>query len=95
MIIAEIDKQIVGVIEIRSYNHISLLFVNDRFHGQGVAKELWNISKDRCKEFNPDQKYTVNSSKYAATIYNKLGFIQCGEYQVKNGIGFIPMSYSK
>lgn len=91
LIIAEIDKQIIGVIEIRDWDHISLLFVDKTKHGQGIAKTLWDRALEKCSEHNSGQKFTVNSSKFALPIYEKFGFVQCGEYQIRNGIGFIPM----
>lgn len=83
---------IVGVIEVRSYNHISLLFVKKEYHKRGIAKRLLQKAIDICKQANPDIKIIdVNSSPYAVTIYEKMGFIQTDVEQVKNGIRFILM----
>ena len=39
------------------------------------------------------QHISVDSSTYAVKIYQKLGFKQKGEKQVKNGLIYIPMEY--
>lgn len=92
LIVAVEGKKISGVIEIREFKHISLMFVKKTSHRQGITKELLQKSLKICKNKNPDiNKITVNSSPYAVPIYNKLGFSQSDIEQVKDGIRFIPM----
>lgn len=85
-------EQPVGIIEIRSFNHVSLLFVKKDFHNKGIARELLNLALEKCIYFNPQLEFVdVNSSPYAVGIYEKLGFIKTGPEQVINGIRFTPM----
>jgi GNAT superfamily N-acetyltransferase len=83
---------VVGMIEMRGYDHVSLLFVDQDYQRRGIAKELLNQAIQICQghESQPSG-ISVNSSSFAVSIYEKLGFQQVGERQVKNGIGFTPM----
>ena len=91
--VAESDNSIIGMIEIRDYNHISLLFVRER--GKGVARDLFQHALERCLESVPGLKeITVHSSPYAASIYERLGFAATGEELAENGIVYVPMKYS-
>ncbi len=85
------DNKIVGVISIRDVSHISLLFVDKKYHRKGIAKQLFNVLlEDTIKQSKTD-KITVNSSPYAVEVYEHLGFEKTGEKQEKDGIIFVPM----
>ena len=91
LISLEQDK-IVGVIEMRGHNHVSLLFVAPEFQRRGIAKELLRRALQICRANEPRlSEISVNSSSYAVPIYERLGFRRAGERQVRNGIGFLPM----
>ena len=91
-LIALAQNKVVGVIEMRDHNHVSLLFVAPEFQRRGVAKELLRQALQICRSNEPrPSDISVNSSSYAVPIYEKLGFDRVGERQVRNGIGFIPM----
>lgn len=91
-LIAATQNTIVGMIEVRDYNHISLLFVAPDYHRKGIAKELCRKALQVCRVNKPElSEVSVNSSSYAIPIYEKLGFHQIGDWQIRNGIGFIPM----
>ena len=85
------DK-LVGVIEVRSNNHISLLFVKTEYHHRGIARKLLQLSLEACRKAKPDlDQIDVNSSPYAVGIYAKLGFKRTDMEQEVNGIKFTPM----
>lgn len=91
-ILAMDEEQVVGVIEVRAYNYISLLFVRKEYHKKGIAKRLIQQAIERCKQYNPSLKMiNINSSPYTVEIYRRMGFIQTDKEQVLNGIRFIPM----
>jgi len=91
-VIGVVQDQVVGMIEVRDYSHISLLFVAPEYHRQGIAKTLWHKALQICLTNEPELlEVSVNSSPYAALIYEKLGFRRIGDKQVRNGITFIPM----
>ncbi|PAB60356.1 GNAT family N-acetyltransferase [Anaeromicrobium sediminis] len=92
MVVATDQNNIVGIIEVRNYSHISLYFVDKSYQGHGIGRELYEISIERCKMRNQNlEKITVNSSPYAANIYKKLGFKQVDSENTIHGIRFIPM----
>lgn len=92
-IILAIDKiKIVGVIEVRNYNHISLFFVKKAYQNKGIGKNLHELAINKCKVCKPEvTTIEVNSSPYAVSIYEKLGFIKISNEQTVNGIRFTPM----
>lgn len=87
---AKIDEQVVGIIEIRDWNHICLLFVDKKYHNNGIAQRLFRESVRHCRE-KGTAELDVNSSLFAVPIYERLGFVQTESEQTKNGIIFVPM----
>jgi GNAT superfamily N-acetyltransferase len=86
------DGNIIGIIEMRDGNHISLLFVDKAFHRQGVAKMLMDTAIENAKLKNPDiSNIQVHSSPYAVAIYERFGFHPNHDFQVANGIRYLPM----
>jgi len=84
---------IVGVIEIRNHNHISLFFVRKEYQNQGIGKRLHELAIEKCKTLKPDVNVIdVNSSPYAVPIYEKLGFVKVSNEQINNGMRFTPMT---
>ncbi len=92
VLIAEVDKDIVGAIEIKDSDHMSLLFVDEKFQNKGIARTLIKKAIEICLENKPDlMEIDVNSSPNAVEIYKKLGFKQTEEEQLHNGIRYTPM----
>lgn len=92
-LVATMGDEIVGVIEIRNHEHVSLLFVDQAHMGVGIGRELWRRALDICRREKPDvREISVNSSPYAVPIYEKLGFRQTEPERVVNGIRFVPMA---
>lgn len=80
------QQEIIGIIETRDNSHICLLFVDPKYHKQGIAKQLF------AEAFNNlGEELTVNASPYAVPIYERLGFCKVSRELVKNGITYIPM----
>jgi GNAT superfamily N-acetyltransferase len=90
--VAKYNNEIIGVLEIKNMNHISLFFVKKDYHKQGIGKRLFK-NYIKTINYNNIKIITVNSSIYAEEIYSKLGFIKTNEIQEKNGIRYIPMEY--
>ena len=87
------NEIIIGVIEVRSNNRITLLFVKKEYHNRGIAKKLLELAIKKCKQRKSDVSIIeVNSSPFAVPIYEKLGFVKIHTEQVVNGIRFIPMT---
>lgn len=91
-LVATQGEEIVGVIEIRNHNHVSLYFVDQAHIGLGIGKSLWRWALGICRRDNPELTHiSVNSSPYAAPIYEKFGFQQTKAEQGVHGIRFVPM----
>ena len=86
--------EIVGMIEFRNFNHISIFFVKSKLQGQGIGNSLLARCINICKKTNKGlKKITVHSSPNAVEIYKKFGFIKIGKgwVQQHNGISFVKM----
>ena len=82
------DNVLKGIIATDSQKrHISLFFVDKSSQGKGIGKELINIVVNN----NENSYITVNSSRYAVPIYEKLGFIKMEEEKERDGLKFTPM----
>ena len=93
ILVAIVEDEIVGVIEIRNHDHISLLFVDAEHHRRGIAEGLFQEALKSCQDQAPGlAEVTVNSSPYAVPIYRKLGFQQLQPEQVHKGMRFVPMA---
>ncbi len=90
IMVAESTDGILGMLDIRNYDHICLFFVARDFQGRGIGRGLLDRATADCLENNA-KRLDVNSSLFAAPIYEKLGFIQSKPEQLLNGIRFVPM----
>ena len=90
--VAKDNNKIFGMIAIRDYSHIALLFVKKEYHKQGTATKLMYTAIEYCKQNNSSLKnITVNSSPYAVEFYHKKGFKDIDKEQTVNGIISTPM----
>ena len=83
--------KLLGLIATKNYNHISLFFVDGKYHKQGIGRKLFN----KICELNETGFYTVNSSPYAKGVYEHLGFEYTDSEQCVNGLRFYPMKNDK
>lgn len=81
------NNKIIGVIATKDTTHISLFFVNGKYHRQGIGRKLY----EKVKSLNKKGFFTVNSSPYAHEVYKHLGFIDTDEKQCVKGLTFYPM----
>ena len=92
--VAKYNNEIIGTLEIKNKDHISLFFVKKEFHDKNIGEKLFDNFLRILKHDNDEIKtISVNSSFHAEKIYSKLGFIKTDEIQEKNGIKYIPMEY--
>jgi GNAT superfamily N-acetyltransferase len=93
VLVAESEREIIGIIEIRKESHISLFFIKREYQCKGVGRELVSKAVQKCKAVNSDlTELTVNASPNAVSAYHALGFLQRDEEKYTNGIRFVPMS---
>ena len=67
--------------------HISLILVDKSLQAKGIGKKLMAI----VIENNENSFITVNSSRYAVPIYEKLGFVKTVDEKEQDGLKFTPM----
>ena len=67
--------------------HICLFFVDKVSQGKGIGKKLMSFIIDD----NENSFITVNSSRYAVSIYEKISFIKTEEEKEQDGLKFTPM----
>ncbi|MCR4589990.1 MAG: GNAT family N-acetyltransferase [Lachnospiraceae bacterium] len=89
-----LDEKPEGVVSVRNKNHISLLFVNGKYHHRGIGTALLDHIRIYCSEYEGQTEMTVNSSPYAVEFYRKYGFEIKGPSQMSDGITYTPMKYS-
>ncbi len=90
--IPEVYEKIVGMIEIRNDNHISLFFVEEEFQGKGIGKAIFRKALKVCLSKKLDMsEMSVNSAPSSLPIYQRFGFEQTGPEQVHKGMRYIPM----
>ena len=94
MIIAKEGNNIIGVIEVKDYTHITRFFVDVEFQGQGIGRKLFFMALKKCMMYNDNiDCLSVNSSPNSVNIYEHLGFVKESSLTEKNGIKFMPMKY--
>jgi len=91
-LLAMVQNRMVGMIEIRANNHVSLLFVDRSFQRKGISRELLRYALEICRKNKPDlREVTVNASPNAVPVYERLGFRPTRSEQIVHGIHFTPM----
>lgn len=86
-------ETIVGLISLRSGNHISLLFVDEVYHRKGIGSALIKCLQEYLLQNTKYDKVTVFASPYGIPFYHKVGFIDAGEETRRDGIIFTPMEF--
>lgn len=84
------EERLVGIMATKNEGkHISLFFIRKEFHKKGIGKLLFHYALQDC----PMREISVNSSTYAVSFYQSLGFKKIDEKQETNGITYTPMKY--
>ena len=93
MFVALHNDRIIGMITLRNTSHISLLFVDERYHRQGVGRALISYLQNYLLAFSAAEKVTVNAAPYGVDFYHKLGFYDIGSEEIRDGIRYTPMEF--
>lgn len=92
ILVAESDGRIVGMIDVKESNHISLFFVEPARMGRGIGRGLLAHAVALCRREDPGlREIDVNSSPWAVPVYARLGFRPTGPEQEQNGIRYTRM----
>lgn len=84
------DDSIVGMIAIRDFNHISLLFVDRQFQKKGIGRSLF-LAASQIIESQSLTDLHVHSSPFAVPFYKSIGFTGIGVECIEGGIRYLPM----
>jgi GNAT superfamily N-acetyltransferase len=88
----ETNGELVGVILVKNYWNLSVLFVHPRHQRLGVGRALVCAVLSECRAKSPKAKLMVNSSSVGVPFYRALGFRQTGPGIERPG-GCIPLEY--
>lgn len=85
------NGRMVGMISLRGETHISLLFVDGKYHRMGIGRGLIEyVSRYVLTEEGHDG-ITVNAAPYATGFYHRMGFVDTSAEQASDGIRYTPM----
>lgn len=91
MMVAKAENRIVGVGTLRNRNHLSLLFVDELYHHQGVGTTLLYRLCDYLKSEEGEKRITVQAAPYAIGFYHTLGFTDLAPEIEMSGIRVTSM----
>lgn len=93
MFVALEHNRIIGMITLRNVSHISLLFVDEEYHRQGIGRALIEYLRDYLLSEAGVAKVTVNAAPYGVDFYHKVGFRDIGPEEERDGIKYTPMEF--
>lgn len=91
MFVALDRDKIIGMVTLRDSTHISLLFVDEKYHRQGIGRALLGCLTDYMAKEMGIHKVTVNASPYGVGFYHRLGFQDLRPEEQRDGIIYTPM----
>ena len=94
MFVAMDQDRIIGMITLRDTSHISLLFVDAKYHRRGIGRMLIQYVGDYVFREEGHSFVTVNAAPYAVGFYHRVGFVDTDTRQFNDGIWYTPMQKS-
>lgn len=91
MLIALDGEKVIGAATVRDRNHLSLLFVDERYHHKGVGRALMDTLCTYLKNEKGENSMTLKSAPYAVGFYERIGFLPTGPEEHYSGIRVTPM----
>ena len=91
MMVALVNGEIIGAGSLRNRNHLSLLFVDERFHRMGVGSSILKRLCDYLKTEAGERRMSLQASPYAVNFYKKQGFRQVKPEMEYSGIRVTAM----
>ena len=87
----EEEGSIIAYLSMLNGTHFFLLFVDEAYHKQGIARVLIrHVLNDKEHKL-----YSVNASLYAVPFYRKLGFVPSALVQKHHGMTYQPMVWDR
>ncbi|MDD6571071.1 MAG: GNAT family N-acetyltransferase [Thermoflexaceae bacterium] len=85
---AILDGKIIGVLAMREQGtHVSLFFVDENYHRQGIGRAMFEYMISLTKP----EKLTVHAAPYAVEAYKRLGFVATDSERTEDGVRYTPM----
>lgn len=91
MLVALDGEKIIGEISVRGRNFISLLFVDEEYHMQGVGRALIETMAKYLRDVRGEIYMSVKAAPYAVAFYRKTGFHTCAPEESFSGIRVTSM----
>lgn len=91
-VVAEWENELIGVLELREFSHISMFFVDPEFQCGGIGRRLLTRAVTLIRKARPElAELTVFAAPRAVEAYRHLGFTVDGPETVESGVRFTPM----
>ena len=74
MMVALDQDRVVGAASVRNRNHLSLLFVDEAYHMQGIGRNLMERFCAYLKNEAGEHYMSLKAAPYAVNFYRKIGF---------------------
>ncbi len=91
LLLAFDGERVIGAASLRNIHMVSLLFVDEEYHRQGVGRRLLDILEYYLQTELGEMYMNLNASPYAVKFYEKCGFCIVKEEQRYSGIVVTPM----
>ncbi|MDR1379417.1 MAG: EFR1 family ferrodoxin [Synergistaceae bacterium] len=89
--LAYVSEVLVGMIELRGPDRISMLYIHPNYANKGLGSRLVTRAVARCAAIAPKTRYmTVYATDSAANFYERAGFVRSGARKESNGVFSIP-----
>lgn len=83
--------RLIGLVTLRNISHISLLFVDKKYHRQGIGMGLIDFIRNYLLSEVGCERVTVNAAPYGIPFYHYVGFKDLGPERMSDGILYTPM----
>lgn len=92
VMVGTVDGVLAGVVTLHHETHISWLYVDKVYQGQGIGRKLVADAVAQVMVRTPGATViTLNSSPIAVPIYYRIGFEAAGPEITKDGMRMTPM----
>jgi len=85
------NSRMIGMISLKGETHISLLFVDEKYHRRGIGRGLIEYVSTYVLTEEGQNSLTVNAAPYATGFYHRMGFVDTDKEQTCDGIRYTPM----
>lgn len=91
MLVALDKDRVVGAASVRNRNHLSLLFVDEAYHRQGIGRRLLECFCRYLRTEVGEHYMSLNAAPYAVNFYRRVGFREVRPEEEVGGIRVTSM----